>query len=275
MNADSQQMYRELRILTARPSPEDEARVPHRLYGALSASEYCSAGSWLNLARMEIDWVLKEGGVPIVVGGTGLYIRALLQGMADIPDIDPMVRRQARGDMEAMGHDAFHERLRAVDPVLGEKLRTSDTQRLVRAYEVWLGTGKPLSWWQAREVMSPYPSDHFTLFRVDIPRDVLYDRCNRRLIAMMEQGALDEVKLLLSMKLASDLPAMKSVGVKELSAYIKGEIGKEEAIAAAQQATRNYAKRQLTWFRHQLSAFETNVIDTPEKIPSMLNSINQ
>lgn len=258
-------MYRELSIVTARPSADEEAQTPHRLYGTLSASENCSAGSWLNLARMEIDWVLQQGGRPIVVGGTGLYIRALLQGIADIPDIDPQVRAQARSDMTVMGNEAFHERLKAVDPALGGKLRVSDTQRLVRAYEVWLGTGKPLSWWQQKDVSPPYPKDYFAIYQMEIDRELLYRRCDARFLAMMEQGALEEVRRLLAMHLPPDLPAMKSVGVPELAAHIKGDLSLEEAVATAQQATRHYAKRQLTWLRHQLSDFETNPLTAAVK----------
>jgi tRNA dimethylallyltransferase len=247
-------MYRELRIVTARPSADEEAQAAHKLYGMLSASEHCSAGKWLNLARMEIDWALAQGSVPIVVGGTGLYIRALMQGIADIPDIDPEVRAQVRQDFEAMGNASFHERLKHVDPVLGAKLRVSDSQRLIRAYEVWLGTGKPLSWWQAQGMKPAYPADKFVVFNIGVDRDELYKRCNARFITMLEQGAINEVKLLLELGLSPELPAMKSVGVPELAAFIKGETTLEVATDLAQQATRNYAKRQLTWFRHQLPA---------------------
>ena len=267
-------MYRELRVLTARPSAEEEAAAPHRLYGTLSASQRCSAGSWLNLARMEIDWALGQGLVPIVVGGTGLYIKALLEGIAEIPEIDPAVRAQSGSDLASMGHAAFHERLMAVDPELAAKLRVTDSQRLQRAYEVWLGTGKPLSWWQARKAQKPYPDEYFTIFQMDMDRQLWYNRCDARFVQMIEQGAIDEVKNLLSMKLEADLPAMKSVGVQELSAYLAGECALDEAISKAQQATRNYAKRQLTWFRNQLSDYETKSIDSPEKITKMLTPIN-
>jgi tRNA dimethylallyltransferase len=245
-------MYRELRVVTARPTQEEEAQAPHKLYGMLPASESCSAGKWLNLARMEIDWALSQGSVPVVVGGTGLYIRALMQGIADIPDIDPQVRQQVRQDFDAMGNAAFHERLAHVDPALGEKLRVSDSQRLIRAYEVWLGTGKALSWWQAQGTKPVYPIDKFVIFNIEVPRPELYNRCNTRFITMLEQGAVNEVKSLMGLGLSPELPAMKSVGVPELSAYLRGDMTLEAATEAAQQATRNYAKRQLTWFRHQL-----------------------
>jgi tRNA dimethylallyltransferase len=224
---------------------------------------------------MEIDWALGEGLLPIVTGGTGLYIRALLEGIADIAAVDAQVRIQVRNDMDAMGHAAFHERLMAVDPVLGAKLKVGDTQRLLRAYEVWLGTGKPLSWWQEKAVQPPYPANYFEIYQMDIDRKTLYERCDARFLAMMEQGAVDEVKLLLSMHLPADVPAMKSVGVVELAAYLAGEMTLEEAIAKAQQATRNYAKRQLTWFRNQLSKYETKTIDNPSDIANILTTFNK
>lgn len=252
INADSQQIYRELRILTARPSPEEEARVPHRLYGTLPAHVPCSAGKWLEYAKMEIDWALSQNKTPIVVGGTGLYIKALLEGIADIPDIDPAVRAQAASDYEAMGKDAFAARLAAVDPLFFERLKVQDRQRLVRAYEVWLGTGKPLSWWQSQGGRPAYPRDSFLLFQTELPREDLYRRCDARFDRMLKQGAVEEVKQLLDLHLSPDLPLMKSVGVKEISAYLAGNISLEEAAQAVRQATRHYAKRQLTWFRNQL-----------------------
>jgi tRNA dimethylallyltransferase len=253
INADSQQLYRELRILTARPTPEEEAQAPHRLYGTMPAAENASAGKWLQFAKMEIDWALSQGKPPIVVGGTGLYIKALMEGIAEIPEIDPRVRAQADSDFAAMGREAFAERLKLVDPQFFERLKVHDPQRLIRAYAVWLGTGKPLSWWQQRGATAPYPADAFELRIVEVPRDELYRRCDARFITMIEQGAAEEVKQLLALNLPPDLPAMKSVGVPELSAYLRGEISLDEATSKAQQATRNYAKRQLTWIRNQLA----------------------
>lgn len=252
INADSQQVYRELSILTARPSPEEEARIPHRLYGTMRAEDVCSAGKWLEFARMEIDWAHAQGKTPIVVGGTGLYIKTLLEGIHKVPEIAENVREMADKDYENMDKEAFMERLRAVDPVFFARLKVYDKQRLIRAYSVWLGTGKSLSWWQSQTSEPPYPADCFKLFQVDVPREELYRRCDARFLKMIEQGAMEEVKQLLTLQLPADLPIMKSVGVKELGAYLHGEIPLENAIADAQQATRNYAKRQLTWFRNQL-----------------------
>lgn len=253
INADAMQVYRELRILTARPSPQDEARAAHKLYGFLPVHDACSAGKWQRWAKMEIDWALSQGKPALVVGGTGLYLKALMEGIAEIPDVSPAIRAQAASDREAMGAQAFHERLCHVDPVLGAKLKPSDSQRCLRAYEVWLETAKSLSWWQEQGASPVYPADKFSVFSVLIERDELYRRCDARFLAMLEQGVLDEVKALIEMNLSPDLPAMRAVGVPELAAYLRGEMRLEQSVASAQQATRNYAKRQLTWIRHQLA----------------------
>lgn len=265
INADSQQMYGDLRVLTARPTPEDEARVPHRLYGVLGAEEPCSAGIWLRRARMEIDWARSEGKPVIVVGGTGLYLKALMEGIAEIPDVDPALRAQAANDLAEMGGKAFRERLMAVDSA-AERLKDGDTQRLIRAWEVWLATAKPLSWWQAQGKMAPYPGEAFQVEVVELPRAELYARINARVLQMMEEGAVEEVRGLGSgewgVKHAhSDLfpqspipnPLLKIIGVREILGYLHGEMQLEKTVGAIQQATRNYAKRQVTWFRHQLS----------------------
>jgi tRNA dimethylallyltransferase len=252
INADSQQVYRDLRILTARPSAGEEARAPHRLYGFMAANESCSAGKWLRLAKMEIDWVLAEGRTPIIVGGTGLYIKALMQGIAEIPDIEASVRQQAAGDFEQMGKEAFAERLRHVDPEFFTRLKVYDKQRLIRAYAVWLGSGKPLSFWQQQPTSRPYAPDDFNLEIISLPRDELYARCDLRVHAMIEEGAVEEVKNLMTYDLPSMAALEKTIGVRELTSYIKKEISLDAAIAQMQQATRNYAKRQETWFRPQL-----------------------
>ena len=248
INADSQQLYRELPILTARPDEAEQSLAPHKLYGILGLSEPCSAGAWLKLARMEIDWALGQGRLPIVVGGTGLYLKALLHGIADMPAIAPDIRAQAVGDYEEMGKDAFSARLREIDPAFFTRLSVFDRQRLIRAYEVWLGSGKTLSWWQSQGANPPYPPEYFNLYQMDIDRETLYRNCDQRFIQMVERGAVEDVRAL--------LPICRTgggniIGFKELTSYIHGEIPLETAITRAQQATRNYAKRQTTWFRTQ------------------------
>lgn len=252
INADSQQVYRDLPILTARPSPEEETELPHKLYGLAGADEQFSAGKWLRFAKMEIDWAISQGTTPIVVGGTGLYIKALMEGIADMPAIDPKVRAQSMNDYEAMGKDAFAARLREIDPQFFERLKVTDRQRLTRAYEVWLGTGKTLSWWQQQTVTPPYSPEQFQLQIVDVPRDELYRRCDARFHAMIEQGAVEEVREILTTRPAGSYDALeKIIGFRELASFIRGELHLEEAIAKAQQMTRNYAKRQTTWFTNQ------------------------
>jgi tRNA dimethylallyltransferase len=243
INADSQQVYRELPILTARPTPEEETRAPHRLYGFLPLTQRCSAGEWLRHARIEIDWARGEGRTPIVTGGTGLYLKALMEGMAEIPAIDPAVSAQAQADYEAMGAPAFRERLSAVDA----GLTFTDPQRMVRAYAVWLGTGKPLSWWQAQGNKPMYDRSLFRISKVIPERPELYRRCDARFARMLEMGALEEVA---GCRVQG---AGTVIGYTELSAHLRGECTLLEAAARAQQATRNYAKRQLTWFRNQMA----------------------
>ncbi len=252
INADSQQVYSDLRILTARPTHEEEALIPHKLYGTMAANEHCSAGVWLRYAKMEIDWARTQGLTPIVVGGTGLYIKALTNGIAEIPDIDESVRAQAISDYEAMGKEAFSERLRAIDPAFFERLKVFDKQRLIRAYEVWLGSGKNLSWWQKREVIPPYSADEIEIIKIELPREEIYKRCDDRFLKMLDMGALEEVTQLTTLHLPDNLPIMKTIGVRELANYLNGEVSLAEAIEKCQTATRHYAKRQMTWFRHQL-----------------------
>lgn len=220
-------------------------------------------GKWLRLAKMEIDWALANGKTPIVVGGTGLYLKALMQGIAEIPDIDASVRTQAENDFEQMGKEAFAERLRAVDPEFFTRLKVQDKQRLVRAYAVWLGSGKPLSFWQQQKTTSFYTPEQFVLEMIDLPRATLYARCDARVLQMIEAGAVEEVvewwgNGVVAQNTSHHLttPPLhhpKIIGVRELTSYIKKEISLESAISQMQQATRNYAKRQVTWFRHQLA----------------------
>lgn len=255
INADAMQMYRDLRILTARPTEEEEARIPHRLYGMLDATQDSSVALWLRLVAPIVRAVWEEGKRPILVGGTGMYIKALMEGIAEIPDISESVRQQAR----LMHKDALEE----LDPIMHMRLSPGDTQRRQRALEVILGTGISLAVWQDQKVQPPLPEALFKVFKVERPREELYDRIHRRFVQMVEQGALDEVAAL-KKKILEELgkspntqlsmfrPILKAHGVPELLAHLAGEISLEEAIAKAQQNTCNYAKRQMTWLRHQL-----------------------
>jgi tRNA dimethylallyltransferase len=252
INADSMQVYRELPVLTAQPSAADHAVVPHRLYGFLSVTERCSAGRWATLARREIDAALGAGRVPIVVGGTGLYIRALTDGLAPVPAIPAEVREAARRRLADAGKAAFHAELQRRDPQMGSRVRPGDTQRMLRAWEVIEATGRSLADWQAQPTALPAGAAVRFIKLVLLPeRQRLYAACDARFAAMVEHGALDEAQRLAGCALDPGLPGLKGLGLRELMAHVRGEISLDAAVAAGQQATRRYAKRQMTWFRHQ------------------------
>jgi tRNA dimethylallyltransferase len=249
INADSQQIYRDLRILSARPDAGAEAFVSHRLYGYLDAAQRGSVGDWRSLALDAIAAATRAGRLPILVGGTGLYLRAIENGLAPVPEIPDPVREEARGLYRILGGVGFHEELARLDPAGAERLFSGDRQRLVRAYEVVRATGIPLAAWQRRRhPLSPY---RFSTILLLPPREALYATCDSRFVKMIAAGAVGEAAALDRRGLDPDLPAMKAVGVPQLLGYLYGEMPLEAAIAAAQRATRQYAKRQTTWFRHQ------------------------
>lgn len=254
INADAMQVYRELRVLTARPGPEEEAQAPHALYGVLPAAESCSAGRWLTLAREAIEAAWEAGRLPLLVGGTGLYLKALLQGIAAIPDVPPEMQQEVQAWCAAEGPQALHGWLTREDPNMAATLHATDSQRVQRAVMVLKASGHSLLHWQSQPMQPPYPDAVFTRLQIEIPRELLYARCDARFLQMLEQGAQEEVRALLAMGLPESLPAMRAVGVPELARYLAGECSLEEATQKAQQATRNYAKRQLTWLRHQYRA---------------------
>lgn len=252
INADSMQVYRELRILTARPGDAETARAPHCLYGILSVAELCSAARWRALALAAIEEARSNGRLPILVGGTGLYLKALFDGLAEIPPIPQNVRDAARARHRDLGGEAFRADLARCDPESAARLASGDTQRLVRAWEVVEATGRALPDWQRASGAGTGAYTYRTVL-VMPPRDRLYAACDARFDTMMAAGALDEVRALLALGLDPVLPALKSLGVRELARYLTGEWSLEQAEGKARQATRNYAKRQTTWFRHQLA----------------------
>jgi tRNA dimethylallyltransferase len=248
INADAMQVYRELRILTARPTTEQEAGVPHYLYGVVPVSEKCSVAKWLELAKEAIDKTITDKKAPIIVGGTGLYIKALMDGLSPVPEVGDNAQRQAANLWKEQGARALKER----DSEMSSRLKPGDMQRNIRSLAVLLATGKSLAYWQEFPRIKPYPSARFDIKYLEVPREELYRRCDARFLKMMESGALEEVKKLKVMNPSLDLPAMRAVGVGELFSFLEGEYSLEEAVQKAQQATRNYAKRQMTWFRNQL-----------------------
>ena len=250
INADSMQVYRELRVLTARPGAADEARAPHELYGVRPAGEPGTAAWWRGAALGVMAAAHAEGLVPILCGGTGMYLAALWQGLADIPDPGEAARIEARGLLAEAGPAALHARLAQVDPGTASGLRPSDGQRLARAWEVWRGTGVGLAAWQSRPGVAEAGWSVRAIV-LDPPREELRAAIAARFAAMLGAGALEEVRGLLDLGLDPALPAMRAHGVPELSAYLRGDIGLEEAARRAIVATGQYTRRQATWFRHR------------------------
>jgi tRNA dimethylallyltransferase len=253
INADSMQVYRELRILTARPGPEEEALAPHRLYGVIAAAEACSAARWRELALQEIAASHGAGRLPILCGGTGLYLRALMAGLSPIPNVPAPIREATRRRIAELGNEAFHAELAARDPAMGARLHAGDTQRVLRAAEVLAATGRSLADWQSeRGEGAELRGLAFYTVALMPPRAPLRRRIEGRFAAMLAAGALEEVRSLASLRLRADLPAMKAHGVPELMGHLKGEISLEEASRRAVLVTGQYAKRQFTWLRHQI-----------------------
>lgn len=258
INADSMQVYRDLRVLSARPGPQEEARAPHLLYGLIDAAEACSAGRWRALALQAIKETRAAGRLPILAGGTGLYLHALLHGLAAVPPIPPEIRAGARALHAELGGAAFRARLAEADPEGAARLAAGDMQRLIRAYEVVAATGRPLADWQRRSGGEGLRATAIVLLP---PREALYAACDARFAAMMEGGAVAEVETLLARGLSRDLPAMKAVGVREIAAHLSGRTTRAAALAASQQATRRYAKRQYTWLRRRMIGLHSLTVD--------------
>jgi tRNA dimethylallyltransferase len=247
VNADSAQIYHHLPILSAAPGPDELRRAEHRLYGVLDGARPCSAADWADMAKREIAEIHSAGKVPILAGGTGLYLRTLLEGIANVPPIDPGVRKKVR---EAPVEENRRS-LQKVDPDAASRLNPADTARIARALEVVLSTGKALSEWQDKREGGI--TDDIELKPVVLlpPREWLYQRCDERFSKMVDNGAPIEVQALLDRHLDPVLPVMRAIGVREIADWLNGKITREDAIAAGRQATRRYAKRQYTWFAHQ------------------------
>jgi tRNA dimethylallyltransferase len=247
INADSAQVYADLRVISARPLAEDEARAPHRLYGNRDAAFPCSAAEWAEDAKGEIEAAWAAGRLPILAGGTGLYIRTLLDGIAPVPEIDPAIRAAVRSYTALHNHSA----LEIEDPVAAARLRPTDTARVARALEVVRSTGRPLSEWQKERSGGLSGKVALAALVLLPPRDWLYERCDRRFEEMMSDEGVEEVRSLLERELNPMLPAMRAIGVREIAAFLRGELSREQALAAGRTATRQYAKRQYTWFSRQ------------------------
>ncbi len=258
INCDSMQIYDDLPILTAQPDAADQASAPHLLYGTLHPNDSTSAGNWREMVMPVIEDVLDQGRAPIICGGTGLYIKALMEGLSPIPDIPQDIRDGAVYLQAKLGNPGFHEMLSKYDPVMAARFHEGHTARLIRAWEVLQATGKSLALWQDAPREKPPAHWQFKVHKIIPERAVLRARCDARFELMMEKGALDEVEAfqarINSGKVRNDVPLTKALGFKMLRDYIRGKISKDEAIEKSQAQTRQYAKRQTTWFNNQLNA---------------------
>jgi tRNA dimethylallyltransferase len=272
INSDSMQVYRELKLLTARPAEGDMARAPHRLYGTISAAETHSVGRWLKDVAGALVEARKERRVPILVGGTGLYLKALTEGLAPVPEIPAEVRAHWREQADALSREALHGALAARDPTMAVRLAPADLQRIVRALEVIDATGVSLAEWQGGNAAPLLAPGETLRFLITPEREPLYDAIDGRFDRMIEQGALDEVRRLMSLKLDSGLPAMRAHGVRELSACLSGATSLKEAVAKAKTESHRYAKRQMTWARRFMSDWK-RVPDAATAVNAAINAL--
>jgi tRNA dimethylallyltransferase len=252
INADSMQVYRDLRIITARPTPDEEARVPHRLYGHTDAAENYSVGRWFGDVKAALGEAVAQRRVPILVGGTGLYFKALTTGLAAVPPIPADIRTEVRSRLQRDGAPALHKELVRLDPETAQRVMINDRSRISRALEVVVATGRPLSEWHREGLPPLINAEHATKLFITCERKELVRRIETRFEAMLKAGVLEEVRLLDKRNLDPTLPATKAHGVPWLRRHLNGEISLDEAAAGSVMDTRRYAKRQLTWFRNQM-----------------------
>ncbi|WP_170967747.1 tRNA (adenosine(37)-N6)-dimethylallyltransferase MiaA [Rhizobium phaseoli] len=252
VNADSMQVYDTLRVLTARPSEEEMQGVPHHLYGHVPAGAAYSTGAWLRDVSALLPALKAAGQLPVFVGGTGLYFKALTGGLSDMPEIPEELREELRMRLVAEGPEGLHAELEAIDPAISAGLNRQDGQRIVRALEVIKATGRSITDFQRRSGPAVIDADKARKIVVLPDRAVLHARINGRFEKMLQQGAEDEVRALLALGLPVEAPVMKAIGVSQITAMLKGEMTREEVLEKGAAATRQYAKRQMTWFRNQM-----------------------
>lgn len=259
INADSMQIYQELNVLTACPTEQEMAMVPHHLYRCLKGNDPCDAQRWRIFARDKIDEIFIRGKTPIVVGGTGLYFKALVYGLSKIPDIDGEIRSNIRQTVKAEGIGQIYLQLKKNDPEMADKLDANDSQRVSRALEVILSTGKSLKYWQSQPLSEGLIDEDVDLDLHVVFRDraVLYERCDTRFKKMIEDGkAIEEVQTLLAFQYPLSSPVMKSLGVPQIIDYLEGKTTLDDMVVLSQTATRQFAKRQMTWFRNQFPSWK-------------------
>ncbi len=256
INADSRQIYNALPILTAHPSMDDFKKSPHRLYSVLHPNESCSAGLWCTMAKSVIEECFANGQTPIITGGTGLYIKSLIEGLSPIPTVPDDVRKTINQKQKDLGNPAFYEELKKMDPETAALYHPMHTARLVHAYEILMATNKPLAQWQKMPKQEPPNDWTFDITLIMPARDVLYSRCNQRFVEMLKMGAPEELedfdKCVAAGDISKDSILIKTIGADPIRRWKKDEISMDEAITLAQTQTRQYAKRQVTWFNNQI-----------------------
>lgn len=255
VNCDSMQIYNALPILTAQPAEEERRTIPHRLYGVLEPNEICAAGRWREMAQSVIEDIFAREQTPIVTGGTGLYIKALMEGLSPMPEIPMDIRETAIQKQKELGNPGFHAELKTLDPEMAARLDPNDSQRLIRAWEVFKATGVSLAAWQRKARLAPPPEWRFEIRKIIPERAELRERINARFVKMLDSGALEEVRTFRNRVRNGEIPEIapirKAHGLRFLTRHLDGEISLDEAVALSQTETRQYAKRQITWLRHQ------------------------
>ncbi len=256
INCDSRQIYNALPILTAQPTTDDQKQYLHYLYGSMHPNDVCSAGAWCDMVMPIIQKCFDHNITPIITGGNGLYIKALVEGLSPIPPIPDDIRKDTILFQEKLGNPAFYHELKKLDPITAAQYHPNHTARIIHAYEVLMATGRPLAEWQAMPKISPPHDWMFEITLVMPPRDILYDRCNKRFIQMLDMGAMDELNEfdahVKSGEISADCILMKTIGADALRSWRDGDISKDDAIILGQTQTRQYAKRQMTWFNNQI-----------------------
>lgn len=266
VNCDSRQIYNELPILSAQPSEADKAQAPHHLYGILHPNDTCSAGSWREMAMPIIEDILERGATPIITGGNGLYIKTLIEGLSPIPDVPDDIRAAAVARQAELGNPAFHAELEKRDPETAAKYHPMHTARLIHAWEILEATGKPLAYWQSLPKSAPPDDWVFNITIVMPDRENLYARCDARFEQMLEQGAMEELesfdRKVETGEISPDSVLIKTVGATALRAWRDGRITRDDAVKLAQTETRQYAKRQTTWFKNQMKDRDVTVLES-------------
>jgi tRNA dimethylallyltransferase len=275
INADSIQVYFEIPILSSQPSIDEKEIVPHKLYSFVSGEFVYSVGKWLDEVVKEVRVAHEIGMMPIIVGGTGLYINSVINGLSKIPEIDPDLRDNIRSLYDRIGKEEFYSLLEKRDAEVASKLFSGDKHRVIRAFEVIEQTGKSILYWQQMSNFSPFEKESIVTIISSLPRDILYKRCNDRFVSMIEEGALDEVEYLNKNLPDSTLPITKALGVRELSEYLSGKISLVEAIARAQTGIRKFAKRQVTWFKNQTKDVDKIEYTSPDDFDNVVQYVSE